>query len=373
MDIFISSVITGFERYREAATKAIESLGHKVVRAEDFGASPDTPQQVCLAGIRASDLVVLILGERYGFPQRSGLSATHEEYLEARDGKDPLVFVQKGITAEPAQQKLIKEVQGWASGRFTESFATPEELRDAVTRAIHQLQLSRLQGRAEEAEMLARARQEIPGRLDEHGYYLWLVITGGPRQQVLRPAEMEKPQFTKNLKQLVLLDDDSPFNSEDANQSRLGEDKVTLTQGKSRISIDEIGTIRIVQPAMPAMKERELNWNRAEITTGVVIAEEVQERIESMLRFGGKLLDLIDPTKKLTHVVPILALFGANYTEWRTRAQHRANPNSASMHQVDDKIEVIIPPDLRNRAVLTVDAAKLAEDMTVRLRRLWKK
>ena len=64
MKIFLSSVISGMEEYRAAARQAAETLGHTVTAAEDFGASPLSPQQVCLAGVRDADLVVLLLGER---------------------------------------------------------------------------------------------------------------------------------------------------------------------------------------------------------------------------------------------------------------------------------------------------------------------
>ena len=43
--------------------------GYAVIAAEDFGASPGSPQQVCLAGVREADVVVLLLGARYGTPQ----------------------------------------------------------------------------------------------------------------------------------------------------------------------------------------------------------------------------------------------------------------------------------------------------------------
>jgi hypothetical protein len=54
MKVFISSVISGMEEYREAAAKAARILKHEVLRSEDFGASPATPQRVCLAGVRAA-------------------------------------------------------------------------------------------------------------------------------------------------------------------------------------------------------------------------------------------------------------------------------------------------------------------------------
>jgi hypothetical protein len=55
--------------------------------AEDFGARPDSPQIICLDGVRSADLIVLILVDRYGSPQgNSNVSPTHEEYLEPKNG-----------------------------------------------------------------------------------------------------------------------------------------------------------------------------------------------------------------------------------------------------------------------------------------------
>jgi len=36
MKVFISSVITGFESYRDAAGQGVHSLGHQAIRTEDF-------------------------------------------------------------------------------------------------------------------------------------------------------------------------------------------------------------------------------------------------------------------------------------------------------------------------------------------------
>ena len=65
MDVFISSVIAGFEPFRAAVVEAVESLGHRARRAEELGASAASPQSACLGLVRAADLVVLLLGERH--------------------------------------------------------------------------------------------------------------------------------------------------------------------------------------------------------------------------------------------------------------------------------------------------------------------
>ena len=101
MKVFVSSLIAGMSDIRIAARNAVTTLRHAPIMAEDFGAQPNSPQVACLRGLRESDLVVLILGERYGAEQASGLSATHEEYREAKSTKPVIAFVQEGVDREP--------------------------------------------------------------------------------------------------------------------------------------------------------------------------------------------------------------------------------------------------------------------------------
>ncbi len=56
MNVFISSLIRGLETVRDAVASGVSTLGHRAVRAEDFGASPDSPQAACLAGDEWTDV-----------------------------------------------------------------------------------------------------------------------------------------------------------------------------------------------------------------------------------------------------------------------------------------------------------------------------
>ena len=134
MKVFISSLITGYEAHRQAASAAVRALGHEPVMVETFTSQPRSPQVACLSGIRESDLVLLILFDRYGAPQPgSKVSPTHEEYLEARDTKSVLMFVQDGVERESRQSEFLSEVQGWQAGQLRTGFKTPEEPRDRIT------------------------------------------------------------------------------------------------------------------------------------------------------------------------------------------------------------------------------------------------
>lgn len=154
MKVFISSVIKDYEPYRAAVEHAIRTLDHTPIRAEDFGATPDSPQRVCLAGVRDSDVVVLVMGERYGWKQESDLSATHEEYREAKEQRPILVFIQQGVTPEPDQAAFIQEVQSWNMGQFTENFHSPDDLYQGTIRALHHLDMSQAIGQVDEQEIV---------------------------------------------------------------------------------------------------------------------------------------------------------------------------------------------------------------------------
>lgn len=130
------------EAERAAVKQAIELLGHQAIMAEDFGARASSPQVACLSGVRDADLVILVLGPRYGTKQAGGVSATHEEVREARSRKPLLMFVQSGVEAEPDQAELIKEIGKWQGGQLWDGFVSADDLGQKATRAIHRFQLT---------------------------------------------------------------------------------------------------------------------------------------------------------------------------------------------------------------------------------------
>src|SRR4051794_30101033 len=207
MKVFISSLIAGFEPFRAAARGAVETLRHEPVMAEDFGARPQSSQVACLQGLRASDLVVLVLGERYGTVQPgSSLSATHEEYREAQGRKPVIAFVQQGVCPEPEQAAFIKEVQGWEGGLFRGGVKDANDLRDAIIRALHDYTLANAAGPVDAKALTETAIGLLPNanRQSSRGPYLQLAVAGGPLQSILRPAEIEAPDLAEAMHQAAL-------------------------------------------------------------------------------------------------------------------------------------------------------------------------
>ena len=140
VEFFISSVIVGYEEYRDAAKRAVECLGRRARRIEDDPslASPPGPRRACLEKVQACDAVVLLLGERYGDIQEgSGKSATHEEWDEARRiGKPVLAFVEDIAQREEAQERFVEEVSNWEDGCKRASYRSPDDVFIGALRAL---------------------------------------------------------------------------------------------------------------------------------------------------------------------------------------------------------------------------------------------
>jgi hypothetical protein len=366
MKVFVSSLISGYETLRQAARDAITSLGHEPVMAENFRAQANSPQVACLQGLRSADLVVLILVDRYGQPQSgSGVSPTHEEYLEARGRQPILLFVHEGVSYEAKQQELLREAQGWQGGLFREGFTTPEQLRALITRSIHSYELSHAAGPVDGASVAreAEAMLSTQDRDRQGGQALRFALACGPASQILRPAEIEAESLADAIQQRAMFGSPRIFAKDEAAETSIEGDALVIAQaGGARIKLDERGGIELRLPL-----ERGSRRDRGFGSLMGIIEESVVRELANAIGFAAWLLDHIDATQRATHVGIAAVLDAPDHLGWRTQAEQDASPNSGTMrmHSGPDK-----PASLdRPRAALKFDAARLAEDLMVPLRR----
>lgn len=373
MKIFISSLISGMEAERAAAKHAIELFRHQAVMAEDFGAQPSSPQVACLTGVRQADLVVLLLGERYGAKQASGLSATHEEYRAAQGEKSILVFLQ-GTDPEPDQAAFIAEVSGWEQGSFREPFASPAELGERLTRALHDYELAHAQGPMDPGQLRQQALDLLP-QSTQHSQErtrLQLAVAAGPQVTVLRPAAMEDPALAEALQQQALFGQPPIFDRRRGTDVRLEDQALVVYQGERYEQGPEVrlwagGDVRLLLPVG--------DRNQRGIGLPFLIEEEMAEALASALRYAGWVLSQIDPTERVTHVALAARIAGQGTFGWRTRAEHAASPNSGSMGWGDEQEReepVQLSPAHMKRQALTMSASNIVSDLVALLRRRWK-
>jgi len=367
MKMFVSSLIATMEPFRAAATAAIRSLGHEPITAESFGASAMAPRVACLSGVRESAVVVLIAGSSYGATQPSGLSATHEEYLEARGQRPVLVFVQSDVDREPAQARFVREVEDWENGNFRAAFSTPEQLKEAVVLALHRWELSAAAAPVDAAELLARACSLLPEGERRNGRgsgpLVHVAVVGGPQRSILRPVEIERPELIDWMLQEATFGEHRVFDrSRGSNPEHRGS-VLTLSQDSGAVvTIDEQGALRLSVPIKAATGHMP-----------VIIDEHVSEALDRSIGYAAKVLEHVDPAQRISRVV-IAARPSSVDGVWRTRAEHDASPSSASygaFREEDGKPTYLHPPD-HPRAALMFDRQRLVEDLTALLRRKWR-
>ena len=95
MKAYISSTYTDMRQYRDRAFEMARRMGIDVVAMEYFGSTTAVSVEQCLLGVSESDVLILMLGFRYGFvPEGFDKSITELEYEEAQRRAIPvLAFV----------------------------------------------------------------------------------------------------------------------------------------------------------------------------------------------------------------------------------------------------------------------------------------
>jgi tetratricopeptide (TPR) repeat protein len=116
--VFVCSTFDDLEQEREAVLDAIRRVQQRHNAMEFFGARPGRPIDVCLDEVRKSDLLVVIVGLKYGsLPPSMEISYSQAEYEESvRLGKPCLVYLRdedvpilaKFVEQDPDKLKLLK-------------------------------------------------------------------------------------------------------------------------------------------------------------------------------------------------------------------------------------------------------------------------
>jgi len=367
MKVFISSVVRGMEPFREAAEKGARSLGHQVLRSENLGVLAESSQQACLRDVRQAEAVILLFGASYGAQQASGLSATHEEYREARERCPVLVFVQQDVEREAALDEFLQEVRAWESGHVTGRYREEEELRESVIRALHTLELARAAGTVDQEEMLARAKSLVPEDHRVMGASLYLTIVGGPHQAVLRPSKLEERNFQRELMREAQYGEPAILDTAQGLAAKVIDDVLVLEQEWSMLCLHQDGSLSLLQPAMPLDQGRGFGLP-------ALIEEDIQQRVVDGLKFCGQTLDRIDPVLRITDVAITLSILGGSTFGWRTQKEHQASPNSMEIGMGrSNHTTVNLSPPCKKRQALAHEVEEIAEDLIVLLRRRMKR
>ncbi|MGI8854773.1 MAG: hypothetical protein ACR2JW_03400 [Thermomicrobiales bacterium] len=277
-----------------------------------------------------------------------------------------IAFVEQAVTREPDQEALLREVRDWNAGQYTGRYTNPDDLRDAVTAAVHQLEISKATGRVDEMEMLERARQYIPSeRQTRESTRLYLIVAGGPRQQVLRPADIESQDLGDKITDKAFSRDVGFFSRRSGTEPRVENNALILEQEHASILLDEMGTVRL----MVSPEGRQSAYSGKLLPFHGLVEEDVHQETHRMLQFAGWILDEIDPLRRLADVAAILVFTHSGYPSWRTRAEYEKAGNSWTSQSRPNPLIVQPTVTSRKRGALLFDTERWVEDLTVLLRR----
>lgn len=93
-NIFVSSTIADLNYLRDGIREAIEELCYRPVMSEhgEVGyLNPNTAAESCYRSVGQCQMVILIVGKRYGSVGDDGLSVTHKEFLAAKEENVPII------------------------------------------------------------------------------------------------------------------------------------------------------------------------------------------------------------------------------------------------------------------------------------------
>lgn len=119
--IFLSSTYTDLVPYRSAVENLIRKFGELFVGMEHFGARSQPTIETCLEEVDNSDVLIVLVGGRYGTPADGGTSFTQRE-VERAEVSNLAIFVfiqQNPAPVSKTEAARRRSFVRWLQGRYT--------------------------------------------------------------------------------------------------------------------------------------------------------------------------------------------------------------------------------------------------------------
>jgi len=225
------------------------------VRAEALPAATASPRTACLDGVRSSDAVVLLLGERYGYTAPSGCSVTEEEYEEAkRAHKRVFVFLEEVAGREPRQEEFVRRVQDYVGGHWRKTFSEAIELTALVEQAIAEADMAAKSAADSAAERLSAALSRRPQEVQGIVWLqaVWATVRD---EEVVDPLHLGESAFQQTVLRLAHESAPPLFRYEEAKRKNATTSRLRIEQGDANqwregrdlvtLELDADGTVSI--------------------------------------------------------------------------------------------------------------------------------
>ena len=316
--IFVSSVVEGFGRFREAARQGILAAGGEPVLVnEDFPSVATSSRNACHDAIDSSDVFVSIIGERGGWETPSGKLVVEEEYERALERKLPvLVFLQR-TTRDAAAEQFARRLSDYVDGLFRRYFTAPEELRAEIERALG-LMLEPPQGRT---KMPTAMRDHFAQPYSIQGMtMLRFVLTPERDEEVIDPVRLASEAFRRRLYEIAHADGVGLLSYERPKTSTIENDDLVVHQTEMdgrhgvgepiRIQLSGSGEL-VVDANVTGRVQR--GGRFMGLDSMVVAVEDIEAVVRLCFAFSAAFYDEIDRFKRHQRLQYNVALSGLDY------------------------------------------------------------
>ena len=353
--VFVSSVMKGYEVYREATRVGIRQAECDAVLAEDFAAQSASSRNACIDGVQSADALVLLLGPRYGWVAPSGRSATEEEYQEARRQQIPiLAFVQDGQSTEPDQQAFVARVEDYIHGHFRKSFQNSDDLERLVKEAVMARDWEAIPQDLDGAE--GRIREALSHRPTDNRYNVWMKTVWATlrNEEVVDPLILTDKGFQNHVLRLGHDCEPPLFRYERPKQMEASAARFSIVQGELRgamadeddtaVGIHADGTLTVLQNVTG--NQSGLDPNLSIVTMHRLDPNVVRDRIERAWSFAAASWNLHDRFLRHDSLLYNVGLYDIGHRSFEDPGDYRQGHG------------LPVPPECPHNPLIVLNAAR---------------
>jgi hypothetical protein len=366
--VFVSSVVSGFGEYREAARRGILEAGAvPVLVNEETPAGGMSARNACLDAIDSCDAFVTVVGGRGGFITPSGKLVVEEEYEHARARKLRVLAFLQSVERDERATRFANQISNYVDGTFRRTFETAADLERSVAEAVAAIPSRNSSPMTSPASIRDVLLQPPLIRNDAS---LRLVLASERDEEIFSPQRLTSRELLDIIFDIAhsrvvgLLEYESPKTHEidrnhliveqhDDQRSRSGSKRV-------RLSLSESGLL-VLDANVTGRAPRD---DFGGLSTAFVVAiPDIENVLRTFFAFVRGMWDNIDPHKRHHQLLYDVRLMNLEFR----RVVRDANPRSSTAMNMRGNDPVMAFPEPRriSRDDLKNPDAEIARIVTV--------
>ena len=328
--VFVSSVVDGFEVFRQAAREGIIAAGGEPVLVnEDFPSLTMSSRNACLDAVDSSDILLSIIGARGGWTTPSGKLVVEEEYERAVARKRPVLIFLQNTPRDDSASALARRLSDYVDGAHRSTFTTADDLRAEIERALAPLLVAH--PRSNTVASPGRDRLAKP-YIVQGTTMLRFMLTPERDEEVVDPVRLSSEGFRRRLLELGHSETVRLFSYERPKTATMVEDDLVIVQTEAdgrhgegehvRVQVTESGELVIDANVTGRVARGDRFMG---LGSNVVATEDIENVLRLCFAFASAMYDEVDPYKRHQRFQLQVGLSGLDYRSIERNPQPRSS------------------------------------------------